>query len=213
MWDTLWTLMLWGFGIAVVVLILFLGVLVVVVYRFKRFAEKLLLGDVEVLEERMARWVERFPEASEDELHARLIRSECFNAGLVGFFTGLGGAITLPIALPIDILATMRIQTRLAGFFQERAQEGGGEGERLATQAAVLGGHHLTSLGGRFLAQQALRHGPKIFLQAVPLVGGVIGFTLDYLFTYGVGKAALARLRVARGRSDVASAGVEGGAG
>jgi hypothetical protein len=62
--------------------------------------------------EELARSVgERFPTA--DEAVARLIASQSGKAGLAGFVTGCGGAISLPVAMPANLLGTLYIQLRL----------------------------------------------------------------------------------------------------
>jgi hypothetical protein len=53
----------------------------------------------------------RFPTA--DEAVARLIASQSGKAGLAGFVTGCGGAISLPVAMPANLLGTLYIQLRL----------------------------------------------------------------------------------------------------
>jgi hypothetical protein len=51
--------------------------------------------------------------ATADEAVARLIASQSGKAGLAGFVTGCGGAISLPVALPANLLGTLYIQLRL----------------------------------------------------------------------------------------------------
>src|SRR5262249_5510440 len=51
--------------------------------------------------------------ATADEAVARLIATQSGKAGLAGFVTGCGGAISLPIALPANLLGTLYIQLRL----------------------------------------------------------------------------------------------------
>ncbi|MBV9017774.1 MAG: EcsC family protein [Alphaproteobacteria bacterium] len=51
--------------------------------------------------------------ASTDEAIARLIAHQSGKAGLAGFVTGCGGAIVLPVAMPVNLLGTLYIQLRL----------------------------------------------------------------------------------------------------
>jgi hypothetical protein len=51
--------------------------------------------------------------ATTDEAVARLIATQSGKAGLAGFVTGCGGAISLPVALPANLLSTLYIQLRL----------------------------------------------------------------------------------------------------
>jgi len=51
--------------------------------------------------------------ATADEAVARLIATQSGKAGIAGFVTGCGGAISLPVALPANLLSTLYIQLRL----------------------------------------------------------------------------------------------------
>jgi hypothetical protein len=48
-----------------------------------------------------------------DEAVATLIAWQSGKAGVAGFVTGCGGAIALPVALPVNLLSTLYIQLRL----------------------------------------------------------------------------------------------------
>lgn len=50
------------------------------------------------------------PGMSDKRLARRIVRRKSFKNGLVGAATGLGGLITLPVAVPADILMSWRIQ-------------------------------------------------------------------------------------------------------
>src|SRR5437660_1377313 len=51
--------------------------------------------------------------ATTDEAVARLIAGQSGKAGVAGFVTGCGGAIAVPVALPVNLLSTLYIQLRL----------------------------------------------------------------------------------------------------
>ncbi len=51
--------------------------------------------------------------ATTDEAVAMLIAWQSGKAGIAGFVTGCGGAIALPVALPVNLLSTLYIQLRL----------------------------------------------------------------------------------------------------
>lgn len=51
--------------------------------------------------------------AATEEAVARLIATQSAKAGLAGFVTGCGGAISLPVAIPANLLGTLYIQLRL----------------------------------------------------------------------------------------------------
>src|ERR1044072_1075549 len=51
--------------------------------------------------------------ATTEDAVARVIAPQTGKAGIAGFVTGCGGAISLPIALPANLLGTLYIQLRL----------------------------------------------------------------------------------------------------
>lgn len=51
---------------------------------------------------------------SDDQLARKILNRKTFKNGLVGAFTGLGGLITLPVAVPADLIASWRIQATMA---------------------------------------------------------------------------------------------------
>jgi hypothetical protein len=51
---------------------------------------------------------------SDDDLAWKILHRKTFKNGLVGAATGVGGLITLPVAVPADLLASWRIQIFMA---------------------------------------------------------------------------------------------------
>ncbi len=54
------------------------------------------------------------PGLSRDDLAHKVVNRKSFKNGLVGAATGLGGLITLPVAVPADLVASWKIQITLA---------------------------------------------------------------------------------------------------
>jgi len=54
------------------------------------------------------------PGISDDDLARKIVSRKAFKNGLVGAATGLGGLITLPLAVPVDLIASWRIQIFMA---------------------------------------------------------------------------------------------------
>jgi hypothetical protein len=52
-----------------------------------------------------------YPSLSRRDIAQKIVDEQSFNNGLFGAVTGLGSAITLPIALPLDIIKAWRIQS------------------------------------------------------------------------------------------------------
>jgi len=50
---------------------------------------------------------------------AALIRNESLKAGAVGFVTGFGGFVSMPVTLPADIVGTWAVQARMVGAIAE----------------------------------------------------------------------------------------------
>lgn len=54
------------------------------------------------------------PKISDIDLAKKIVGRKSFKNGLVGAATGVGGLITLPVTVPVDIVATWKIQITLA---------------------------------------------------------------------------------------------------
>jgi hypothetical protein len=52
----------------------------------------------------------RYPGVTDIELARKIVRRKAFKNGLVGAVTGMGGFMTLPLAVPADLFASWRIQ-------------------------------------------------------------------------------------------------------
>ena len=157
------------------------------------------------------------PAPTEDAADAA-IRWAAAQAGLVGFTTGLGGAFTLPVSLPINVAGVSAIQihmvqeiARARGYDLASAQvrtltigclAGGAVIDALKT-AGIGAGTTLTrslllQLSAAALkavnrtvgAKLATRAGLMNFGKLVPVVGGVIGGTVDGLSTAAIGAVA-----------------------
>lgn len=57
--------------------------------------------------------------SNDDERIDDLIKWESLKSGAVGFLTGLGGFLTLPITLPADMAAVWAVQARMVGAIAE----------------------------------------------------------------------------------------------
>ena len=99
---------------------------------------------------------------------AALIRAASAQAGLVGFATGLGGLITLPIALPANIAGVLTLQINL---IQEIARLRGHplDSERVRTLTlACLAGNTAFDV----LKTAGVRVGERLTLQAIAQLSG-----------------------------------------
>lgn len=125
----------------------------------------------------------------------RVVRNHLAAAGAGGFVTGLGGFVTLPVALPANVLEFYLVATRMVASiaclrgYDIRQQQirtavlltlVGADADDLLTKAGVAGGgHRLTNLAAQRLPGPALM-----------VVNKAIGFRL----VSQVGRSTLARL-------------------
>jgi len=156
-----------------------------------------------------------------DERVEALINWETTKNFTTGFLTGLGGAVTLPIAIPSALGASWLIQARMAGAIA-RIYGHDLKSDRVRTMillslAGDVAKEAMKSIGiplSRGLTQKAINQVPGRLLveinkrigmrlvtkagerglvnlsKAVPVVGGVVGGTMDVLVCRVVGRTA-----------------------
>lgn len=147
--------------------------------------------------------------ASSDEAAvARVARSHLATGGAGGFLTGIGGFVTMPIALPVNVAEFYIQATRMVGAIATlRGYDVRHPQVRTAVLLTLVGSHAdevlakagITTGGGR-LASMATRRLPPA---ALLILNKAIGFRL----ARGVGEKAFARL----GRGVPLVGGVVGG--
>lgn len=142
-------------------------------------------------------------------------------SGTSGFITGLGGLITLPVAIPANIASVMYVQMRMiAAIAHMRGydlkddqvktfvfvcltgksatdvlKQAGMKAGQLAAKNAInkISGEALKAINRRVGFKLFTKFGEKGVInlgKAVPLVGGVIGGTIDTIGTNVIGKTA-----------------------
>ncbi|CAA6690562.1 MULTISPECIES: hypothetical protein [unclassified Lentimonas] len=183
------SLLLTGFSLLLVVLI--------VARRIRDKVGKLFSEDISHLTQKEATYRQRFPNEDEAQILQRVIRSEARIAGTVGFFAGLGGIVTLPITLPINILATIRIQYRLAEFLisKQANRPLRTDTQRAKALAVVFGSRRLSEAGSKVAIRTAGKYAPQAALKCIPLIGAITGFLIDYYGTRAVGKVTSSQSR------------------
>ncbi len=138
------------------------------------------------------RWVKEHPQATREQLIAKIIRQQALRCGVIGALTGLGGFFTLPIALPIDIYTTLRLQTAMIAFIAYsygKTQTPPTEA-RVRTALIVYGTGKIAERGGALGIQLVFRIMGKTLTKLVPIVGALISFAANYIMTYAVGWTA-----------------------
>ncbi len=150
-----------------------------------------------------------------------MIRWEASKNFGTGFVTGMGGLITLPVAIPASMYANWFVQARLAGGIaslygystgEERVRTFillsliGDAGREVVKNAGVqignkLGMKAVGAIPGKVLIEINKKVGFRLITKAgekgiinltktVPILGGMVGGTVDGLACAGVGKTA-----------------------
>ncbi len=137
---------------------------------------------------------EKYPDKSADDLVQIIIRRQALRCGVVGAITGLGGFVTLPIAIPIDIVVSYRIQGAMVNFIARAydydpkiLQE-----EQAVASLVMFGNQRLTTSGMRAATNLALDIGGKTLSKIIPFIGAIIGFVLNAATTQATGHVAAA---------------------
>ncbi|GAB4508713.1 MAG: hypothetical protein OHK0046_01980 [Anaerolineae bacterium] len=124
------------------------------------------------------------PNINRRQLMQRIIRRQSLKAGLVGAITGLGGFWTLPIALPADILISLRIQAATVDFIA--AVYGHTQYNQVETRVRqyliTTGGVKAMESTTNYLTRLAVRLMGKWFSKLIPIISAVISFTVNYAF-------------------------------
>src|SRR5688572_5084646 len=116
MMDTLQWIFLLGCVLPIVVM----AVLGVLAYIFgRRWVEEFVEPDVEQLHTKLVNLRAKSPNISQQQLVRNVIHEQAVKCGVIGAITGLGGFITMPIGLPIDIMLSARYQASMVSFIAQ----------------------------------------------------------------------------------------------
>lgn len=157
-----------------------------------------------------------------DKVIRKLITESVQAASVNGFVTGLGGFVSMPVSVPLNMAGALVINARLAGAIaylrgydpedphvrtvatlvavgsntQQIAKTAGVRvGEKVAMQAIkrlpmTVVRQINKRAGFMLLAKYGTKRSAVTLAKAVPLVGGVVGGTVDATMTGVVGKTA-----------------------
>lgn len=123
----------------------------------------------------------------------RIIREQAFRAGTIGAITSVGGFVTLPIALPVDIVLSFRIQASLISFIGQlhAGSSMGSNSVNIKDYLIMTGSSRVTQSTTRFLISVALRILGKSFSKLIPVVGAFIGFGVNFAIVQLMGRAMI----------------------
>ncbi len=123
-----------------------------------------------------------------------LIKYQVAKTSATGFVTGLGGLITLPVAVPADVAATIYVQTKMIAAI---AHMGGYDirDDKVKTLVYVcLVGDAvkdvLTEIGVSVVRRSLIRASGKSLSKVLPFVGAIIGGTINGITTKAIGQIA-----------------------
>jgi hypothetical protein len=153
---------------------------------------------------------EKEPDKETHHLINRVLHQQAIRSGLIGAITSVGGVFTLPIALPIDLVTTARIQSTTLHFIAWAYEmEKSGQVPKVLNLNEILG-----MKGGGFLnvkvdemtqqlviaqserfSRMATRRallmvGEKAFAKLIPGIGFLIGFGVNYVTARSMGHLA-----------------------
>ncbi|RCK69096.1 hypothetical protein DT076_12150 [Desertihabitans brevis] len=120
----------------------------------------------------------------------RLVQQSTVAAASTGFLTGVGGLLTLPVALPANVAGSLVVNARMVGGIAHvRGHDLSDPATLDLISTLVLGG------GGpqRLLGELGKRSGVKLastVLRAVPVVGGLANGAADAGLTAALGRNA-----------------------
>jgi len=191
------TKLVWAFQIfvilSVVALVLLAGTLAFLFWRAKKLVENAVKPDVPKLERTVERLRRKHPDLSEDALVRKLMHRQANRAGLVGLVTGIGGLPTLPFTIPIDVVLTVKIQSNLVHMLRILRGEHA-DAQALSDSSLWLittGGQELTTASSVLVRDLAVKSLSKSLLKFLPVLGGVVGYALNWASTQALGRLTL----------------------
>lgn len=189
--SSLGSLLKWILILSLLAGLLFLLVVALLLWKAKQLVANAVKSDPVALAKLVDRLRRKHPELDDRALCKKIILRQANRAGLVGFITGVGGLPTLPLALPIDIALTIRIQANMVhmmrlviGVHEDEIPEAG-------LWLATTGGLELATAGSTALREVVVKTISKSLLKLLPLIGGVIGFGLNWASTQTMGRLGM----------------------
>ena len=181
----------WVFWLGIVLPIVVTLVLAVLAWSFgKKWVSSFIEPDLPKLHEELEALRAQHPDRSDADHVQAIVQKQALKCGLVGAVTGFGGFVTLPIAIPIDLLFTARYQAAMVSFIaQVHGYEKSVE-NRAATYAVITGSTKLSKLSMALVSRYAPRILGKTFSKLVPVVGAAVGFGVNYLMCASTAKVA-----------------------
>jgi len=181
----------WFFILSCVLPLIVMVVLVLFAWFFgRKWVEDFIDPDLPKLKAKMQQIKAKNPDIDNDKLIEKIVHQQAFKCGIVGAITGLGGFVTLPITLPIDMLLTARYQATMVSFianvhgFEESLEN------KAATYAVMTGSTELSKATTAVIRKYAPRVIGVSFSKLIPVVSAFISFVVNYVMARSTAKVA-----------------------
>lgn len=195
--NTLTTLLLLYTALCCLLPMIVLGVGAYIAYqRGSSFLNEVILPDTDQMHAGYDALRAKFPDKTADELVQTIIQRQSIRCGAIGAITSIGGLPTLPITLPIDMIASYRIQAGMVNFIARAYEQDTvlPKQEEMVASLVMFGSGQVTdsatAAATKALTSIATDVGSKFISKLVPFVGAVIGFGVNYATTQATGQLA-----------------------
>lgn len=193
--ENLQTILLIGFGLVCVLPVVIAALATFFLLRAgRRWLDGTLNPDIARLTTQYATMHQRQPNISDERLLGRIIHQQAVRCGVVGAITGLGGFYTLPIALPVDIVLSTRIQSGMVGFIAQHYTRAGSPSaleEQVRTYIIMTGSARAAEHATGMMLRFALRIIGTSFSKLIPIIGALISFAVNYAIARAIGWSAV----------------------
>jgi len=166
---------------------------IVVFIAFAQF-QRMIAPDSSAMKQRFDQLKAANSRLSDEALIQMIIRRQAFKCGLVGAITGLGGFFTLPIALPIDILLSMRIQAAMVQFIEmmySHQTSPSSDEHKLQTYLVMSGSVEVGETTTNVIMKLILRVLGESLSIFIPAIGAAVGFGVNYVIARTTGTIAM----------------------
>lgn len=184
--------LLWMALCCVVPSLVVVAVSVYALYTGNKWLNQAVAPDTSQMQRDFEKLRAKHPKESTDELVRRIVGRQALRCGIIGAVTSVGGFFTIPIALPIDMVTTLRIQNAMVHFIAFAYGVKPNAVESQAINALVVsGGRQATEyMTRRIMAGITWRVAGKSFAKLIPLIGAFLGFAINYGMARTAGFAA-----------------------
>ena len=187
----------WFFLLGCVLPTVILLVLGVALFYFgQKWVGDFVNPDLEKLEAKLKAFREEDPDITDQELINKVVHQEAFKCGVVGAVTGFGGFVTLPIAIPVDMVLTARYQATMVSFIAKINGYEESLENKMTTYAVMTGSTELSKFSIAALKSYAPRIVGKSLSKLIPFFGAVLGFIVNYTMAQSLARAARSSARI-----------------